>query len=78
MKRVIIATFDPETNPKDAAYAAISQLNSDITAIGNVVKGCKKQYDEHIDDDEVMLKIIDKLGPMQQVIDQIRDIYFNK
>lgn len=75
MKRYIRASADPELNPKDAAEAAIAQLNSDLTAIGNVVKSCKKQYDRHQDSDEVMLEIVKKLGPMQQLVDQIRDMY---
>lgn len=75
MKRWIHATVDPENNPKDAAEAIISQLNSDLTAIGNIVKGCSKQYQNHIDDDAEMLKIIDKLAFLQQAVDSIRDHY---
>lgn len=75
MKRWIRCTFDPETNPRNAAEATIKQLNSDLTAIGNVVKGCQKQFDKYTDDDNVMNQIVDKLSYMQKEVDKIREHY---
>lgn len=74
MKRVI-CSFDPETNPTDAARSVVDTLNSDITKLHNIVSQWRKTLQAHPDDDSSMNKIIDESAYMQSQIDKILDHY---
>ena len=77
MKRVVISSFDPETNPRDAAESIIDSINSDITTIGNIVKHWKRILKEHPDNDSAMNKIADESAFLQQHLDEIRQHYLS-
>lgn len=75
MKRVI-SSFDPETNPTDAARSAVDMLNSDITKLHNIVGKWKKMIQSSPDDDSKMMKIADDSAYMQSEIDKMLDYYY--
>ena len=75
MKRYIRTSFDPETDPTDAARAVIDMINSDITTVGNIVKKAAKTLKEHPDDDTRMNTIVNDLAFMQAKLDEIREHY---
>lgn len=75
MKRVVKCTFDPETNPTDAARACVETLNSDITKLHNIVMKWKRQIQEHPDNDSLMNNIVDSSSYLQAEIDRILDHY---
>ena len=77
MKRVVKCTFDPDTNPTDAARACVETLNSDITKLHNVVMKWKKQIKEHPDNDSLMNNIVDSSSYLQSEIDRILDHYIS-
>lgn len=74
MKRVI-SSFDPETNPTDAARCCVDTLNSDITKLHNIVSKWKKQIEEHPDNDSLMNNIVDSSSYIQRELDNILDYY---
>lgn len=78
MKRLIYNSFDPETNPTDAARSVIDTLNSDITSIRNVVKGYANIVKNHPDDDSKMNKIVDELSYLQAHLDDIISHYLDR
>lgn len=75
MKRVI-SSFDPKTNPTDAARSAVDMLNSDITKLHNIVGKWKKMIQSSPDDDRKMMKIADDSAYMQSEIDKMLDYYY--
>ena len=72
MKRVI-SSFDPKTNPTDAARSAVDMLNSDITKLHNIVGKWEKMIQSNLDDDRKMMKIADLLF---FEIDKMLDYYY--
>lgn len=76
MKRVI-SSFDPQTNPTDAARSAVDMLNYDITKLHNIVGKWKKMIQSSPDDDKKMMKIADDSAYMQSEIDKMLDYYYN-
>ncbi len=78
MKRYIKNSFDPETNPTDAARSTIDMLNSDLTALHNVVKKYANLVKQHPDDNSMMNKVVDDLSSMQLAIDEICDKYLER
>lgn len=75
MKRVI-SSFDPETNPTDAARSAVDMLNSDITKLNNLVIKWKRMIESSPDDDSKMMKIVDDSTYMHAEIDKMLDYYY--
>lgn len=75
MKRVI-SSFDPKTNPTDAARSAVDMLNSDITQLHNIVGKWKKMIQSSPDDDKKMMKIVDDSTYMHAEIDKMLDYYY--
>lgn len=77
MKRVV-CSFDPETNPTDAARCCVDMLNSNITSIRNIVKGWSNMIKDHPDDNDAMNRIVDESSYMQNEIDKISAHYFGE
>ena len=75
MKRWVRCSFDPETNPRDAAESSIDMINSDITSIRNFVKRYANKLKNSPDDDAAMNDIVDKMAFLQHSLDSIIDHY---
>lgn len=75
MKRQVKTSFDPETNPTDAARACVDMLNSDITKLHNIVSAWKRQINEYPDNDALMNNIVDSSSYMQAEIDKMLEHY---
>lgn len=71
----LICSFDPESNPTDAARACIQTLNSDITKLHNIVLTWSNILKEHPDDNSLMSKIVDDSSYIQSGIDNILNHY---
>lgn len=71
----LICSFDPESNPTDAARACIQTLNSDITKLHNIVLKWSNILKEHPDDNSLMSKIVDDSSYIQSGIDNILNHY---
>lgn len=71
----LVCSFDPESNPTDAARACIQMLNSDITKLHNIVLKWDNMLKEHPDENSVMSKIVDDSSYMQSEIDNILNYY---